>query len=51
MSDNKTAVDTSAENKAIDKKKADESPIARRHFLLGAGTAVAVVSALERRGL
>jgi gluconate 2-dehydrogenase gamma chain len=41
MSDNKTAVDTSAENKAIDKKKADESPIARRHFLLGAGTAVA----------
>lgn len=41
MSDQKTSDQTSSRNKPADKKIADESPIARRHFLLGAGTAVA----------
>jgi gluconate 2-dehydrogenase gamma chain len=41
MTDKKTPDDAAAEFKAADKKRADESPIARRHFLLGAGTAVA----------
>src|SRR4051812_32372215 len=41
MTDKKTSDNTAAESKAVDKKTADETPIARRHFLLGAGTAVA----------
>ncbi len=41
MTDKKTPDNTSAENKGAAKTSADESPIARRHFLLGAGTAVA----------
>ena len=41
MTDKKTPDNTSAENKGTAKTSADEGPIARRHFLLGAGTAVA----------
>ena len=41
MTDKKTPAKTPAENRAADKGTSDESPIARRHFLLGAGTAVA----------
>src|SRR3954449_10757404 len=41
MTDKKTSDNTSAENRGTAKTSADESPIARRHFLLGAGTAVA----------
>jgi hypothetical protein len=41
MSDKKTSDQALPRNKPADKTTADESPIARRHFLLGAGTAVA----------
>jgi len=41
MTDKKTSDNTSAENGGAAKTSADEGPIARRHFLLGAGTAVA----------
>src|SRR6476660_478913 len=41
MTDKKTPDNTSAENRGTAKTSADEGPIARRHFLLGAGTAVA----------
>jgi gluconate 2-dehydrogenase gamma chain len=41
MTDKKTPDDASVASKAANEKTADESPIARRHFLLGAGTAVA----------
>ena len=41
MTDKKTSDNTSAENRGTAKTSADEGPIARRHFLLGAGTAVA----------
>ena len=41
MTNKKTSDNTSAENRSTDKTSADESPIARRHFILGAGTAVA----------
>jgi gluconate 2-dehydrogenase gamma chain len=41
MTDKKTPDKTPVENRAADKGTSDESPIARRHFLLGAGTAVA----------
>jgi gluconate 2-dehydrogenase gamma chain len=41
MTNKKTPDETPAGNRAADKGTSDESPIARRHFLLGAGTAVA----------
>ena len=41
MTNKKTPDETPAGNRAADKATSDESPIARRHFLLGAGTAVA----------